>query len=93
MVGDDRGQGVDQVKPAVGTGQQQNAAVGADWSAIERGGDFPLANTWQREREKSIIGAGEHGRFCPGIESGVSTQFLCDSRWLHHTHQRIPAMQ
>ena len=45
MVGDDRGQGVDQVKPAVGTGQQQNAAVGADWSAIERGDDFLLANT------------------------------------------------
>jgi hypothetical protein len=93
MVGDDRGQRVDQAQPAVGTGQEQNAAVGADLAAVERGGDFLLADTWQREWEQGIVGGGGHGRFCPGIESGVSTQSLCNSRWLHHAHQRIPAMQ
>ncbi len=57
MVCHERGQRVDQTEPAVGTGQQQNAAVRTDLSAIERGGDFFLADTWQREREQGIVGA------------------------------------
>ena len=43
-------------------------------------------------RQRIVIGGG-HGRFCPGLESGVSTQSLSDSRRLHHARLRIPAMQ
>jgi hypothetical protein len=93
MVRDERGQRIDQAEPPVGTGQQQNTAVGTDPPAIERGGDFLLADTWQRKRKQSIVGSGGHGRFCPGVESGVSTQSLCDSRRLYHAHQRVPAMR
>jgi len=93
VIGNDRGKCVDQAKPPVGTGQQQNAAVRTDQAAIERGSDFLLADTWQREWEKGIVGGGGHGRFCPGVESGVSTQSLCDSRRLYHAHLRIPAMR
>jgi hypothetical protein len=49
MVGNDRGQGVDQAKPLVGPGQQQNAAVGTDPPAVKCGGHLLLADTWQRE--------------------------------------------
>src|ERR1700712_2255477 len=47
----------------------------------------------QREREKRIVGVGGHGGLCPGVESGVSTQSLRDSKRLYHARQRIPAMQ
>jgi hypothetical protein len=58
MVSDDRGQRIDQAKPLVGTSQQQDPAVRADPPTIECGGDFLLADTWQREREKGIVGEG-----------------------------------
>jgi hypothetical protein len=45
------------------------------------------------EQIGSIVGGGGHGRFCPGVESGVSTQSLRDSRRLYHARQRIPAMR
>jgi hypothetical protein len=93
VVGDDRGQGVDQAKPFVGTGQQHNAAVGTDVPAIKRSGDSLLTDTWQREWQKGIVGNGRHGRFRPGVESGVSTQSLRDSSRLYHAYQRIPAMR
>jgi hypothetical protein len=41
---------LDQAKLLVSTAQQQNAAIGTDPPAIERGGDFLLADTWQIER-------------------------------------------
>ena len=47
MVGNDRGQRIDQAKPLIGTSQQQNAAVGTDQPTIESSGDFLLADTWQ----------------------------------------------
>src|SRR3954451_10593067 len=53
--------------------QQQDAAVGTNLAGIEDGSNFLLANTWQGKREKSIVSIGEHGTFCPGVESGVST--------------------
>jgi hypothetical protein len=100
MVGNNRGQHVDQAKPLVGTGQQQNAALGTDQPTIESSGDLLLADTWQREREKGIVGPGgrvstrrRHGRFCPEIESGIGTRSLCDSSCLYHAHSRIAAMR
>ena len=93
MVRDDRGQCVDQAKPLVGTGQKQDAAIGTDQAAVERGGDLLLADTWQRERQKSIVVGGGHGKFCPRFESGVDNQSLRDSRRLYHARQRIPAMR
>src|SRR5271166_4233060 len=62
-------------------------------TGIEGGGDLLLADTWQREREDGIVVVGGHGGFCPGVESGVSTQSLRDSRQLYHARQRIPAMR
>ena len=67
MVGDKCGQRIDQAKPPVGTGQQQNAAIGTDPPAVERGGDLLLADTWQRERQKGIVG----GRWAWQILSGL----------------------
>jgi hypothetical protein len=64
MVGVDRGRRVDQARPAVGTAQQQSAAAGTDPPAVERGGDFLPADTWQRASEKGIGGGGatEHAK-------------------------------
>ena len=47
VVGNDRGQHVDQAKPLVGIGEQYHAAVGTDQPTIESSGDFLLADTWQ----------------------------------------------
>jgi two-component system CheB/CheR fusion protein len=83
----DRGQGsqpVDQAKALVGSRQQQHAAIGTDLTAIERGGDLLLADTWQVERQERIFSIGGHGSFCPGIWCGVENQTLCDSRILYH---------
>src|SRR5580765_2579712 len=57
------------------------------------GGGLLLAYVGQRERKQGIVVGGGHGRFCPELESGVSTQSLSDSRWLYHARLRIPAMQ
>jgi hypothetical protein len=93
VVRDQRGQRIDQAEVFVGTGQQQDAAVGADLAGIKGRGDLFLAETWQGEGQKRIVVVGGHGRFRPGMESGVDTQSLRDSRWLYHAHQRIPAMR
>lgn len=87
------GQSVDQAKTLVGGGQKEHAAVRTDLSAVECGGNFLLTDVWQRERQKSIVINGGHGRFCPGLESGVDTQSLSDSRRLDHARLRISAMQ
>ena len=92
MVGNERGQCIDQAKPPVGSGQQQNAAVGTDPAAVERGGELLLANAWQREWQQGIVSSGGNGSFCPGAGVGVSTHSLCDFRRLYHAHQRTPAM-
>src|ERR1700738_2471953 len=93
IVGDQHGQRIDQAKTLIGRGQQENAAVGTDLAAIKRRGDFLLAEVWQREWQQCIVIGGGHGRFCPGLESGVDTQSLSDSRWLYHARSRIPAMR
>src|SRR5271166_2719839 len=92
VVGDDRGQPVDQAKLLVGTGQQQNATVGTDHAAIECRGDLLAAYAWQGERQKGFVVVSGHGRFCPGVESGVRALSLCDSGHLYHARQRIPDM-
>ena len=92
MVGDDRGQRIDQVKRAVGASPQAYPAGGTEPPTIERGCDFLLTVTWQREWQKGIVGRGGRGRFGPAAESGVSDQSLCDSTWLYHAHQQICAM-
>jgi hypothetical protein len=93
VVGDDRRKRIDQANLLVGACHQQHAAVGTDPASVESSRNLPLADTWQREWQKRIVVVGGHGRFCPGVESGVSTQSLRDSRRLYHTRQRIPAMQ
>ena len=72
-------QPLDQAQALVGTHQQQDAAVRTDRATVECRGDLLLAQDWQGEREKRIVGGG-HGRFCPGLESGVSTRSLSDYR-------------
>ena len=93
VIRDQRRKRVDQTKTLVGAGHQQNTTIGTDRATIERGGDLLLADIWQREWEQGIISDGGHGRFCPGLESGVDTQSLSDSRQLYHARLRIPAMQ
>src|SRR3954454_15748829 len=93
VVGDQRGQRVDQAQALVGTGQKQDATVGTDLPGIEGGGDFLLADTWQSKWEQGRVDLGGHGGFCPGARVAISTQSLRDSKWLYHAHQRIPAMQ
>jgi hypothetical protein len=66
-----RGQSVDQVKAFVGTGQKKHSAIGTDRDAVERGGDSLLADVWQKERKQGNVLGGAHGRFCPGLESGI----------------------
>jgi hypothetical protein len=76
VVPDQTGQRNDQPKAFVGTGQQQDAAVGTDLPRIEGGGDLLLAKTWQSEGQKGIVVVGGH--VCPGLESGVDNQSLRD---------------
>jgi hypothetical protein len=90
VIGHESGQDIDQSKLPVDAGQKQHAAVRTDQAAVERGRDPFLADTWQAEGKKCIVVLGGHGRFCPGLESGVSTQFLSDFRRLGHARQRIP---
>jgi len=84
VVRDQRGQRIDQAKAFVGTRQQQDAAIGTDLAGIEGGGDLLLANTLKGKGQKRIVVVRGHGGFCPGVESGVSTQSLRDSRQLYH---------
>jgi hypothetical protein len=83
MVGDDGGQHVDEAKLLVDPGQQQNAAIGTDLAAVECGCHLLPVYTWQCERQKGIVVSGGHGRFCPGIEDGVTATSLLDSRSLY----------
>jgi hypothetical protein len=93
VVGDDRRKRIDQSDLLVGASQQQHTAVGTDPASVKSGRNLLLADTWQREWQERIVVVGGHGRFCPGIENGVSTQSLRDSRRLYYARQRIPAMQ
>src|ERR1019366_5105954 len=93
VIGNQPGQGVDQAKTLIGGSQKEHTAVRTDLSSIEGRSDLLLADVWQRERQQCTVVGGGHGRFCPGLESGVSTQSLSDSRWLYHARLRIPAMQ
>jgi hypothetical protein len=93
VVGNDRRKCIDQAGLFVGTGQQKHAAVGTDPASVESRRNLPLADTWQREWQECIVVVGGHGRFCPGIENGLSTQPQRDSRGLYLARQRIPAMQ
>jgi len=77
-VGKQRRQPVDQAQALVGAGQQEDAAIRTDRAASNAAVTLLLADTWQSERQQLIVGGG-HGRFCPGLESGVSTQSLSDS--------------
>ena len=76
------GQRIDQVEAAISPRQQQNAAIRTEAATVEGRCNFFQADAWQGEWQKGIVGIGGHGRFCPGVESGVSTQSLNDSRWL-----------
>ena len=93
IIREQSGQGVDQAKAPVGGGEQEHTAVRTDRATIERGGDFLLADVWQRERKQGIVISGGHGGFCPAFEDGVSNQSLSDSSQLHHARLRIPAMR
>jgi hypothetical protein len=78
------GQRVDQAETLVGTGQQENAAVRTDATAIEGAGNLLLVDGWQGKQQTCIVVGGGHGRFCPRLESGVDTQSLSVSRQLYH---------
>src|ERR1700676_839908 len=69
-------QRVDQAETPVRTGQQKHPAIGTDRAAVKCGGDLLLADIWQRERKQGIVIGGGHGKFCPELENGVSTQSL-----------------
>ena len=60
-IGDQRSEGPCNPEPALGRGQQQNAAVGRHASAIKGGGDFLAANRWEIKRQQGILGHGGCG--------------------------------
>ena len=60
-IGDQRRESPRNPEPALGRGQQQNAAVGRHASAIKGGGDFLAANRWEIERKQGIFGHGGCG--------------------------------
>jgi hypothetical protein len=67
-------------RSAIGSRQQKNASVRTDASTLEQGGNFLLADAWEHEGQKRIVGVsvGKSGR---GVRVGV-TQSLNDTRWL-----------
>ena len=66
---DEAGEPLGDPEPALGLGQEHDAAVGRQAPAIERGGDLLAGNGWKRERCGCIV---RHGG-CGSIE-GVAGQ-------------------
>ena len=77
-VRDQRGEPFGQAQLLVGTGQQDDTAIRTCRSCIGPIGDRLAAVIWQGEWQRRVV-AGEHGSFCPGVQSGFNARFLCDS--------------
>ena len=93
MVGNERGQCVDQAKSPVGTCQKQNTTVGTDQAPVECSGDLLLADdTWHSEGQKCIVGGGGHGRFCPVLRLASTTNLYAIPDVYAHVRQGIAAM-
>ncbi len=92
VIGNDRGQPVDQAKPLVGTRQQQTATTGTDLAPIERGSDLFLADTLQMNgRSISAIFAGMADSVrARGVASTTKPCAIPDGCTI--IRQRIPAM-
>ena len=60
-IADHRGKPLGQAQAPLGRGQQHDAAVRGDPSAVERGCDLFASNGWKRERQQRIVGHGGWG--------------------------------
>jgi len=60
-VGDQPRKSIGDPQPALGSGQQHDAAIGGDPAAVEVSDDFLAAHGWKQERRGRIVGHGGCG--------------------------------
>ena len=61
LVRDHPGELIGDIQPALRLGQQHDAAVGTDPSAVKGGGNLLAVDDWKAERQKVIVGHGGRG--------------------------------
>jgi haloacid dehalogenase-like hydrolase len=91
-VGDHGRQRLRDADTPLDRGQQHDAAIGGDASAVERGGQLLAAHGWQTERLDRIVGHGGCGSVRSRGQDGFDTQSLSPINALCDTRQRIAAM-
>jgi len=60
-VGNDLGEPLGDAEPTLRLGEQHDAAIRRDPSAIKGGGDLLALNGWKGERQQIIVGHGGRG--------------------------------
>jgi len=60
-VGDQAGEAIGDPQTALGGGQQHDAALGGEASAVEVSDDFLAAHGWKQQRRDRIVGHGGCG--------------------------------
>ena len=88
-VADRRGEPVGQLQAPLGRGQQHNAAVRGDPSAVEGDGDLLASNGWKRERQQRIVGHGGCGWLDAVDRVGFNNRILRHINRLGHIRQPL----
>src|SRR5260370_25102569 len=70
------GEPLGDAKPTLCLGEQHDAAIRSDPSAIKAGGDLSSLNGWKGERQQIIVGHGGPGVVLYRQRGGFSKQIL-----------------
>ncbi len=83
---------VGQAETALGQGEQHDAAVRGQATAIEGRGEFLASGAWQRERQQSIFIQGGCGALWLLVTLGLDTQSVNAISSLRDPRQQTPVM-
>src|SRR5580704_839245 len=75
-VWNDLGEPLGDAEPSLRLGEQHDAAIRRDPSAIKGGGDLLALNGWKGERQQIIVGHGGRGVLRPCPNAGFSNQTI-----------------
>src|SRR5580693_5102111 len=70
------GEPLGDAEPTLSLGEQHDAAIRSDPSAIKGGGDLLALNDWKGERQQIIVGHGGRGALRSRLRVGLSNQIL-----------------
>ena len=82
---------VGEAKPPLRLRQQHDAAIRAEASAVEGGGDLFALYRWKRERQQIIVGGGGRGALQSAARIGFSNQILRQIKSLRYIRQPVSA--